>query len=219
MAAGGGRGARAVAREALLVLTCALPLQALAPGAAAQRAPSPEAFIAQAAPAAVGGQDALVTVRGPGPRYDDAVAAFLDAFPDRIAAAALQQALLGPQAGNLALVTQIGAGNLGLIDQDGMGNTAAVHHDGLGNVVFATQAGDLNILGLWIRGDDNHVDVLQLGDDNQYFLSFEGDELRHHVRQVGEGHRLVQHGRGTRPLSIQQSGSPMEIRIEHHPPE
>lgn len=195
----------------LLSVVMPLAVSAQAPG-------SPEVFPPQAMAVTIAGDDALVTVLGPGVGYDRAVDGFVDGYPDAVGHTALRQALLGAAQQNQALVIQRGAANVALLEQEGYLNTAAVTQDGTGNVLLARQVGAENIIGVWLRGDRNSVSLLQLGDDNQYFLDFRGNDLAHSFEQVGTGHRVIQIGEGTSPISVRQSGPGMEIRIEHNTP-
>lgn len=118
--------------------------------------------------------------------------------------------------GNFALINQQGEDNLAGINQVGLSNLAVMHQEGNVNTTEVDQLGNRNIFGAWLTGDNNQLRVSQIGDDNVYVLDFVGTDLDHTVTQQGDGIRAVQIGRSTRPFSIEQYGSGMDIRIEHN---
>ena len=120
--------------------------------------------------------------------------------------------------GNITLVNQNGTDNEANVLQFGLSNLAVVSQQGSDNATLLEQIGNNNIFGAWLTGDGNLLSVHQEGHDNLYVLDFVGSDLNHSVLQIGNGIEAYQVGAASRPFSIEQYGSRMNIRIEHNSP-
>ena len=120
--------------------------------------------------------------------------------------------------GSFAIINQDGESNAADVVQIGLSNLAVLHQQGNLNITLLEQLGDHNLFGAWLTGDGNYLDVRQEGNDNIYLLDFIGDNLNHSVVQQGDGIHATQIGSGSQPFSIEQTGSGMNIRIEHNGP-
>lgn len=154
------------------------------------------------------------------PMRQEVAAVLLDQVQDGEQRGLLSSYLLtGHKAGgSFAIINQDGESNAADVVQIGLSNLAVLHQQGNLNITLLEQLGDHNLFGAWLTGDGNYLDVRQEGNDNIYLLDFIGDNLNHSVVQQGDGIHATQIGSGSQPFSIEQTGSGMNIRIEHNGP-
>ena len=119
-------------------------------------------------------------------------------------------------------VSQFGVENSVTINQQGRSNFAAVLQAGEYNTTDITQRGSSNAAGVLLGGFGNNVALLQEGDGNQYLLGYRGSGLDltgpRRREQIGQNNRMIEVGRSSTPMRIQQRGTDMRLRIRHNSP-
>jgi hypothetical protein len=142
----------------------------------------------------------------------------------------LLQTIAGPETGSLGYgldgtlprqgvrVLQFGVENSVTVNQQGSSNFAAVLQAGGYNVTDITQRGTSNAAGVLLGGFGNEVALLQEGEGNRYLLGYRGSGLDRRREQIGQNNRMIEVGRSSTPMRIQQRGTDMRLRIRHNSP-
>lgn len=104
----------------------------------------------------------------------------------------------------------------------GEDNLAVAVQEGSNNVTTIQQYGRKNKAGIRLIGRNNEVGLLQIGRGNEYLLDHTGSGLdltgSKRIEQIGRGNRMIEVGRRSVPMNIQQRGNGMAMIVRHNQP-
>jgi hypothetical protein len=114
---------------------------------------------------------------------------------------------------NVAGIRIRGEENITVLQQEGAGLIGFMNVRGDGNDILVQQEG-YDLLSLVnIRGNANRLTVSQQGLGLQHYLQISGSGLQFDARQTQRGFVLEQHGYGSIPMTIEQTGGMVPLQI------